>query len=140
MVPPPPTEDEIAIQEGWFVDDYDGALALAREEDKPLFIDFTGIYCANCRVMERRVFTLDKIKKQFDNMVLARLYVDKKDSLSAVYAQMQFERYKTATQPYYVILNPINESTLVDTGGYIPNGFDKFISRGLQKFNSQGKN
>ena len=140
MVPPPPTEDEIAIQEGWFVDDYDGALALAREEDKPLFIDFTGIYCANCRVMERRVFTLEKIKKQFDNMVLARLYVDKKDSLSAVYAQMQFERYKTATQPYYVILNPINESTLVDTGGYIPNGFDKFISRGLQKFNSQSKN
>ena len=87
--------------------------------------------------MERRVFTLDKIKKQFDNMVLARLYVDKKDSLSAVYAQMQFERYKTATQPYYVVLDPSNESTLVDTGGYIPNGFDKFLSRGLEKFNSK---
>ena len=70
-------------------------------------------------------------------MVLTRLYVDKKDSLSSVYSQMQFERYKTATQPYYVVLDPSNESTLVDTGGYIPYGFDKFLSRGLEKFNSK---
>ena len=137
MVPPPPTEDEIAIKEGWYVDDYDGALEEAKKQGKPLFIDFTGIYCANCRVMERRIFPLENIKNHFNNMVLTRLYVDKKDSLSSVYAQMQFERYKTATQPYYVVLDPSNESTLVDTGGYIPNGFDKFLSRGLEKFNSK---
>ena len=137
MVPPPPTEDEIAIKEGWYVDDYDGALEEAKKQGKPLFIDFTGIYCANCRVMERRIFPLKNIKNHFDNMVLTRLYVDKKDSLSSVYAQMQFERYKTATQPYYVVLDPLNENTLVDTGGYIPNGFDKFLSRGLEKFNSK---
>ena len=137
MVPPPPTEDEIAIKEGWYVDDYDGALEEAKKQGKPLFIDFTGIYCANCRVMERRIFPLENIKNHFDNMVLTRLYVDKKDSLSSVYAQMQFERYKTATQPYYVVLDPSNESTLVDTGGYIPNGFDKFLSRGLEKFNKK---
>ena len=35
MVPPPPTEDEIAIKEGWFVDDYDGALEKAKQEGKP---------------------------------------------------------------------------------------------------------
>ena len=137
MVPPPPTEDELAIKEGWYVDDYDGALEEAKKQGKPLFIDFTGIYCANCRVMERRIFPLENIKNHFDNMVLTRLYVDKKDSLSSVYAQMQFERYKTATQPYYVVLDPSNESTLVDTGGYIPNGFDKFLSKGLEKFNSK---
>ena len=134
MVPPPPTEDEIAIKEGWFVDDYDGALEKAKQEGKPLFIDFTGIYCANCRVMERRVFTLERIREQFDNMVLARLYVDKKDSLSSLFAQMQFERYKTATQPYYVILDPDNESTISDTGGYIPNGFEHFLSKGIDEY------
>ena len=139
MVPPPPTEDEIAKEEGWYVDDYEGALMLAKKEDKPLFIDFTGIYCANCRVMERRVFPLKKIKNQLDNMVLARLYVDKKDSLSAIYAQMQFERYKTATQPYYVILDPKNESTIADTGGYIPNGFEQFLSKGIEKYEAQNK-
>ena len=137
MVPPPPTEDEIAVKEGWFVDDYDGALALAKKEGRPLFLDFTGIYCANCRVMERRIFPLEKIKNQLDNMVLARLYVDKKDSLSAIYAQMQFERYKTATQPYYVILDPNTESALADTGGYIPNGFDRFLSKGIKKYYSK---
>ena len=70
-------------------------------------------------------------------MVLARLYVDKKDSLSAIYAQMQFERYKTATQPYYVILDPNTESALADTGGYIPNGFDRFLSKGIKKYYSK---
>ena len=140
MVPPPPTDDEIAIKEGWFVDDYDGALEKAKKERKPLFIDFTGVYCANCRVMERRVFTLDNIKDEFDKMVLARLYVDKKDSLSAVFAQMQFERYKTATQPHYVILDPYNESTIADTGGYIPNGFEYFLSKGIEKFSNADTN
>ena len=69
-------------------------------------------------------------------MVLVRLYVDKKDSLSTVYAQMQFERYKMATQPYYAIIDPVTESTLADTGGYIPNGFDKFLSKGIENFNN----
>jgi len=122
------------------VDDYDGALEKAKQEGKALFIDFTGVYCANCRVMERRVFTLDPIKEQFDKMVLARLYVDKKDSLSSVFAQMQFERYKTATQPHYVILDPHNEETIVDTGGYIPNGFEDFLSKGINKYNSSNTN
>ena len=135
LLPPPPTDDEIAIKEGWFVDNYDDALLKAKKENKPLFIDFTGVYCANCRVMERRVFPTESVKKQFKNMILTRLYVDKKDSLSGVFAKLQFERYKQATQPYYVLLDPKNESTLVDTGGYIPNGFSKFLERGMNNFN-----
>ncbi|MBT5114719.1 MAG: DUF255 domain-containing protein, partial [Candidatus Marinimicrobia bacterium] len=134
LVPPPPTEDEIAIEEGWFVDNYDEALLKAKAEGKPLFLDFTGVYCANCRVMERRVFPTGPVKEQFDKMVLARLYVDKKDSLSTVYARMQFERYQQATQPYYVILDPSNESTLADTGGYIPNGFEDFLAKGISNY------
>ena len=135
MVPPPPTDDEIAKMEGWFIDDYDGALEKARLEGKPLFIDFTGVYCANCRVMERRIFTLDSVKKQFDKMVLARLYVDKKDSLSAVFAQMQFEKFKMATQPYYAILEPNSQESVIDTGGYIPKGFDTFLAKGVKAYN-----
>jgi len=134
LVPPPPTEDEIAIKEGWFIDQYDEALEVAKRQKKPLFIDFTGVYCANCRVMERRVFPTKPVKEQLDKMVLTRLYVDKKDSMSQVFAQMQFERYQQATQPYYVILDPQNESTIADTGGYIPNGFAEFLSEGLSSY------
>jgi thiol:disulfide interchange protein DsbD len=78
LVPPPPTEDAIAIKEGWFVDDYDKALEKAKLERKPLFLDFTGVYCANCRVMERRIFPEKSVKNELDKMILARLYVDKK--------------------------------------------------------------
>ena len=140
MVPPPPTEDAIAIREGWFVDQYDDALAKAKLEGKPLFIDFTGVYCANCRVMERRIFPMASVKEEFDKMILVRLYVDKKDSLSEAYAQLQFERYQQATQPYYVVLDPEDEYTLVDTGGYIPNGFTDFLIKGLSAFDERKSN
>ncbi len=140
LVPPPPTEDEIAIEEGWFVDEYDKALEKAKLEGKPLFIDFTGVYCANCRVMERRIFPTKSVKKQLDKMILTRLYVDKKDSLSEAYARLQFEKYSQATQPYYVVLDPSDESTLADTGGYIPNGFDQFLIEGIESFNLKKNN
>jgi thiol:disulfide interchange protein DsbD len=140
MVPPPPTEDAIAKREGWFVDQYDDALAKAKLEGKPLFIDFTGVYCANCRVMERRIFPMASVKEEFDKMILVRLYVDKKDSLSEAYARLQFERYQQATQPYYVVLDPEDEYTLVDTGGYIPNGFSDFLIKGLSAFDERKSN
>jgi thiol:disulfide interchange protein DsbD len=139
LVPPPPTEDELAIEEGWFIDQYDEALKLAKNQGKPLFIDFTGVYCANCRVMERRVFPTKPVKEQLDQMILTRLYVDKKDSMSQVFAQMQFERYQQATQPYYVIIDPQNESTIADTGGYVPNGFAEFLSKGLSSYYERTK-
>ena len=72
-------------------------------------------------------------------MILARLYVDKKDSLSKVYARLQFERYNQATQPYYVVLDPSDESTLADTGGYIPKGFDQFLIKGIESFKQKSK-
>jgi len=137
MVPPPPTEDDLAREAGWYVDDYVGALEKAKEERKPLFIDFTGVYCANCRVMERRIFPTEPVKKEFDKMVLARLYVDKKDSLSDSFARLQFERYQQATQPYYVVLDPMDEYTLADTGGYMPNGFSEFLTSGINAYNAR---
>jgi thiol:disulfide interchange protein DsbD len=140
MVPPPPSEDEIARKEGWFVDQYEEALAKAKLEGKPLFIDFTGVYCANCRVMERRVFPTASVKEEFDKMVLVRLYVDKKDSLSRAYAQLQFERYQQATQPYYVVLDPADEYTLADTGGYVPNGFADFLFEGNSAYDLRKRN
>ena len=140
MVPPPPSEDEIAKKEGWFVDQYEEALAKAKLEGKPLFIDFTGVYCANCRVMERRVFPTASVKEEFDKMVLVRLYVDKKDSLSRAYAQLQFERYQQATQPYYVVLDPADEYTLADTGGSVPNGFADFLFEGNSAYDLRKRN
>ena len=89
--------------------------------------------------MERRIFPAEPVKEQLDKMVLTRLYVDKNDSLSQAYAQLQYERYQQAIQPYYVILDPHNEATLADTGGYIPNGFMDFLSAGISAYYEKAK-
>jgi thiol:disulfide interchange protein len=57
--------------------DYDEAMAAAKEQGKPLMIDFTGIVCPNCREFENRVWTqpevMDRMKNKF---VVASLFED----------------------------------------------------------------
>lgn len=59
--------------------DYDEALACAKAQDKPLFIDFSGHGCVNCRKVEQMVFSDAKVQKELsDHFVVAALYVDDK--------------------------------------------------------------
>jgi thiol:disulfide interchange protein DsbD len=111
---------------GYF--DYEQALACAKEKDKPVFIDFTGHGCVNCREMEARVWSepevLERLKSDF---IVASLYVDEKTTLpetewyTSEYdgktkktignqnADLQITRFNNNAQPYYVILNPSGE-------------------------------
>jgi len=62
---------------GYF--DYDQALRVAKKLNKPLFVDFTGHGCTNCRNVENAVWTDRKIKNLFnEEFVLVSLYVDDK--------------------------------------------------------------
>lgn len=56
--------------------DYDAALAKAKAENKPLFIDFTGYTCTNCRWNERNVFPDAGVKEALGKYVLVQLYTD----------------------------------------------------------------
>lgn len=59
--------------------DYDEALAAARQLDKPLFIDFTGHGCVNCRKMEEKVWSDPQVLKLLkEDYVVVSLYVDDK--------------------------------------------------------------
>ena len=59
--------------------DYDEALACAKAQDKPLFIDFSGHGCVNCRKVEQMVFSDANVQTELsDNFVVAALYVDDK--------------------------------------------------------------
>lgn len=60
-----------------WISDYDTAVAKAKAEGKPLFIDFTGVYCTNCRDMERNMFPRPAINERLKGYVLARLYTDR---------------------------------------------------------------
>ena len=64
-----------------------------------------------------------------ENQILSRTF--------SVLARLQFERYQQATQPYYVVLDPLDEFTLADTGVYMTRGFADFLSRGITAYDSR---
>jgi thiol:disulfide interchange protein DsbD len=143
--------------QGYF--DYEQALACAKKQDKPLFIDFTGHGCVNCREMEAAVWSDPKVlKKLKEDYVVVALYVDEKTELpkNEWYVSAHDERMKKTiggqnidfmiqklnanAQPYY---------TLVDTDGSLlsaPKGYDlnvgnflEFLDNGLMEFTNRTK-
>ncbi len=116
--------------DGYF--DYEQGLACARAQNKPVFLDFTGHGCVNCREMEASVWADPKILKLLrEEFVVTALYVDDKTKLpqedwvtseydgkvkKAVgkkYADFQISRFNTNAQPYYCLLD--NDGELLVT-------------------------
>jgi thiol:disulfide interchange protein DsbD len=122
---PPKYADRLHLPhglEGYF--DYEQAMACARAQNKPLFIDFTGHGCVNCREMEASVWShpevLQRLRRDY---VVVALYVDEKETLpeadwyTSPYdekvkksigqqnADFQITRFRNNAQPYYVLLN-----------------------------------
>jgi thiol:disulfide interchange protein DsbD len=138
--------------EGYF--DYEQGMACARKLNKPVFIDFTGHGCVNCREMEANVWSdprvLERLKNKF---VIIALYVDDKSTLpesewitstydgkvkktlGKKYADFQISRYGVNAQPYYVLLDH-NEKMLVEPKAYDLNAdrFVEFLDKALAEF------
>ncbi len=138
--------------EGYF--DYEEALAAAKKENKPVFIDFTGHGCVNCREMEARVWSDPEVLKRLkDDYVVVALYVDDKTKLpegewyTSDYdgkvkktigkqnADFQIKNYNVNAQPYYVLLD-INGEMLTEPKAYDldPANFTKFLDSGIQEY------
>ena len=117
-----------------FINDYESAIAFAKQQKKPLLIDFTGWACANCRRMEEEIWTRDAVFKTIhENFVLVSLYVDDKQKLAIQdrilnyktkdgnvkdiitigdkYATFESENFYQVSQPLYVMLD--NEEKLL---------------------------
>ena len=124
--------------EGYF--DYEQALACAREQNKPLFIDFTGHGCTNCREMEANVWADPQVLEHLRNdFVIVALYVDDKTQLpesewyTSPYdnkvkktigkqnADLQITRLNNNAQPFYVLVGK-DERVLA-----WPYGYDKDV-------------
>lgn len=123
------------------VNDFDKALQLAKEQNKPLLIDFTGWACVNCRKMEENVWTEPEVYNYIhENFILVSLYVDDKQKLPIEqrftyttkegnkkdiatigdkWATFQAENFNQVTQPLYVILNT-QQQLLNNPVGYTP--------------------
>jgi thiol:disulfide interchange protein DsbD len=108
--------------QGYF--DFDQALKVSKELKRPVFVDFTGHGCTNCREMENRVWSDPQVLKRLrDNFVVVALYVDDKviempdeewytnkagklvKLLGKKNTEIQISRFGTNSQPYYVILD-----------------------------------
>ncbi len=85
---------------------YDGALAKAKATGKNVFIDFTGIYCTNCRAIEENVFTRPEVEDQLGKFVLAKLFTDHGTPEDDANLKLQIEFSKVETLPVYVIVSP----------------------------------
>lgn len=98
----------------------DAGLARAQQSGKPIFIDFTGYTCVNCRWMEKNIFANDSVYDALENQfVLVQLYTDGGDN-AEVNQRLQIERFRTMALPYYVILAPDN-AVLAKHAGIMPN-------------------
>ena len=89
---------------GWILNDYDGAIQQAKQENKLVFVDFTGYTCTNCRWMEANMFPRPEVAKEMNKYVRVRLYTDGAGALFEHHQKMQQEKFGTVALPYYAIL------------------------------------
>jgi len=119
---------------------YQESLAIAEKENKPVFIDFTGYTCTNCRAMEANVFPLEPIQKRFAKMQQVRLYTDD-GSEGPQNQRFQFELTGTVALPTYVIVDPKSEKVLEQLVGYAgEEKFQQFLDSGLQRYSRLNSN
>ena len=107
--------------------DFDEGLAYAKENNKPILLDFTGWACVNCRKMEENVWSKPKVYQLLkENYVLISLYIDDRrklpkekqfkikinenhlktiETIGDKWSTFQYLNFQTASQPYYVIIN-----------------------------------
>ncbi|MEQ9309867.1 MAG: cytochrome c biogenesis protein CcdA [Balneolaceae bacterium] len=125
-----------ADNEGW-TEDYKAAVADAKAKGIPVFIDFTGYTCTNCRAMESNVFPLEEVRDRFDQMKLVKLYTDG-GSDAQTNQQLQFKLTGNVALPTYVILEPTGERVIALELGYInAEKFISFLDKGINAYNSK---
>lgn len=138
--------------EGFF--DLEEAKAYAKQVNKPIFIDFTGKTCANCREMENYVWSNPVVKSILqEKYVMVALYADanfihldendyvvKKDgtvikTLGKKNLDYQMERFNMNAQPFYVLIDA-EENVLTEPKAYDRDveNFVKFLEKGLENF------
>lgn len=120
------------VSEKWS-DDYAASADRAAAENRPLFIDFTGYTCTNCRAMESTVFPLENIQERFGQMELVKLYTDG-GSGARENQQFQFELTGTVALPTYAIVNPETGTVLDQLIGFTKaDNFEAFLDRGIER-------
>lgn len=138
--------------EGFY--DYQEGIEYAKAVGKPVFLDFTGHGCVNCREMEANVWSDPAVLQILRNdYVIIALYVDDKKELpesqwivdkrgktqktiGKINAAWQIERFGINAQPYYCLIDPNTDQLLVQPRAYNLDvaGFVQFLESGLAQY------
>ncbi len=130
------TDEESSLT--WIVNDIKKGFTVAREQNRPLFIDFTGYTCTNCRYMEGSVFPKPAVKSRLKQMVLVSAYTDCAKDVCEQQREYQIKRFNTAALPLYVIIDPVTDKVTAihpDMSKDIDE-FIIFLDNGIASFNS----
>ena len=136
---------------------YEEGLKLAKEQNKPLLIDFTGYACVNCRRMEEKVWSQpDVYAIMKEKYIIVSLYVDDKKKLPLTerftyttkdgqekeivtvgdkWSTFETENFKKNAQPWYAIMNT-EEELLTHPVGYVPSAdeYKSWLQCGVDAF------
>ena len=125
--------------------DYDEGMAYAKENNMPVFLDFNGFGCVNCRKMEAAVLSKPEVAAHMHKYVLISLIVDDKTKLAEPieveengkkvtlktigdkWSHMQRAHYQSNAQPYYVQLDA--DGNRIVEGSY---AYDEDIQKFLE--------
>lgn len=142
---------------GYF--DFNQGLNCAKIQNKPVFIDFTGHGCVNCREMEANVWSDPRVLERLKNdFVIIALYVDDKTtlpesewvtstldqkikkSLGKKFADFEIARFGVNAQPYYVLLDHDQTQLTAPTARDLnPEHFIDFLDKGIAEYKRRHK-
>jgi thiol:disulfide interchange protein DsbD len=124
--------------------DYDEGMAYAKEHNMPVFLDFNGYGCVNCRKMEAAVLEKPEVAEHLKKYVLISLIVDDKtkldkpitvtengntitlETVGEKWSHMQRTQYQANAQPYYVQLDA-DGNKIVETSYAYDEDIEKFL-------------
>ena len=97
---------------------FEDAVALAKQQNKPIFIDFTGYSCVNCRLMERSTLIHPDVLAELKNYIYVELYTDRGDAENNANQKLQQQLAKTVALPVYVAVTPDGNTVIAQSEGY----------------------
>ncbi|RYU89381.1 thioredoxin family protein [Mucilaginibacter terrigena] len=135
----------------WY--DYDQAVQLSKELHKPIFIDFTGWNCVNCREMEQTVLPTPEVLKRLQNeFIILQLVIDDKTDLpvaerykstsggkeiteiGAKWLDLEITKYNSNAQPNYVITNENGDALVPSIGATDVKTFISYLDSGIAAY------
>jgi|JI6StandDraft_1071083.scaffolds.fasta_scaffold16167_1 thiol:disulfide interchange protein len=131
-----------------FAMEFERAVSAATKDQQPLFLDFTGVNCVNCRQMERTVMIEENVVSAMKKMVRAQLYTDLvpgitdvelREKLLLLNQELQSELTGDVALPSYAVVSADGKQVLAYFSGLDPSGGEKFLAflnAGLERWES----